>query len=93
MNLLERITGLNPAPNGNLDDALEAEARIKGLANSPVRIPIPMTGSPFSPAPEKQSSFSLKLTPSVRGLSISTSNPLESSVEEIGGRVTISLKW
>lgn len=52
-----------------------------------------MTGSPFSPAPEKQSSFSLKLTPTIRGLSISTSNPLESTVEEIGGKITISLKW
>jgi hypothetical protein len=93
MNLIDRITGISTAPNGNLDDELEAEARIKALANSPVKIPIPMTGSPFSPAPEKQASFSLKLTPSVKGLSINTSHPLESTVEEVGGRVTISIKW
>lgn len=96
MNLLSRITGVGEltesTPRGNLDDALEAEARMKAIANSQPRNAMP---SPFDTAPHVQPSrqFSLSLTPTTRGVTINTSHPLESTVEEVGGRVTLSIKW
>lgn len=79
------------APRGNLDDALEAEDRIKALAHSAPHADLPE--SPFSPATTKERSFSLSISPLARGLTINTEHPLQSTVEEVGGKITLSIKW
>lgn len=107
MRLLENITGksmtpsIKPvapsgdlAPRGNLDDALmeaDAAAKIKALAQSEPKLPPPPIS--FAPSRKPESKFSVSITPSARGLRIDTEHPLETSVEEIGGKITLRFNW
>ena len=93
-------------PAGNLDDTLierfgespqqltpagrEAQASIEALAAQPARA---VPAQPFAEAPPERRGFSIALTPAVRGLKINSAHPLESTVEEIGGTVTVSISW
>ena len=107
MRLLENITGksmtpsIKPvapsgdlAPRGNLDDALiaaDAAAKIQALAQSEPKLPPPPIS--FAPSRKPESKFSVSITPSARGLRIDTEHPLETSVEEIGGKITLRFNW
>lgn len=96
MRLIEKITGIA----GDLDAELEAEAARKEAAAKDLRwaaatapVSANVADAAVFGAAEKRATFAVNLTPSVRGLVINTSHPLESTVEEVGGRITISLKW
>lgn len=100
-------TGESSVPAGNLDDTLiarfgespqqqltpagrEAQASIEALAAQPARA---VPAQPFAEAPPERRGFSISLTPAVRGLKINSAHPLESTVEEVGGLVTVSISW
>jgi len=107
MRLLENITGksmtpsIKPvapsgdlAPKGNLDDALiaaDAAAKIQALAQSEPKLPPPPIS--FAQSRRVESKFSVSITPSARGLRIDTEHPLESTVQEIGGKITFTCNW
>lgn len=65
---------------------------VGGVAESPVRGNIDDALILDQERKEKRA-FSVTFSPDVRGIKIDTSHPLESTVESIGGRVTISIKW